>query len=251
MMQRYFIDCAYDGSAYHGWQIQPNGLSVQQTIQQALTVLLKKDIEIVGSGRTDTGVHARQQWAHADMNISAYTKEDFIYKLNCILPQDICVKQILSVIPTAHSRFDAVERTYKYYMHFHKDPFERYYSYFVNRSLDIDKMQSAANELMKFTDFASFCKSNAGSQTTICELRRSEFEVTATGIVFTISANRFLRNMVRAVVGTLIEIGQGRLKPEELTSIIEKKNRSAAGYSVPAHALFLHEVKYSKHIFIN
>jgi len=247
---RYFIDCAYDGSKYNGWQIQPNGIGVQQVIEEALQTIFREPCPITGSGRTDTGVHARQQIAHVDLTIpSGMTLETCAYKLNSILPPDISIQSIRPVKKTAHARFDAIRRTYKYYIRFRKDPFERQYHYFFKGLLDLSAMQKAAGFIKLHEDFSSFCKSHAASKTPFCKIEHSEISVFEDGIIYTIAADRFLRNMVRAITGTLIEIGKGMIKAEEINRIIQEKDRKSAGFSAPAHGLFLYSVAYLPEIY--
>ncbi|MBQ6189331.1 MAG: tRNA pseudouridine(38-40) synthase TruA [Bacteroidaceae bacterium] len=252
-MSRYFIELSYDGTNYHGWQVQPNGVSVQETLQQALSTLLRQDIEVVGAGRTDAGVHASMMVAHFDFSGSVELDAmQLVYKLNKLLPHDIAIRCVYQVPDDMHARFSATSRTYHYYIHTRKSPFLRHYSWLVTFPLDFEKMNEAANRLLDFEDFTSFSKVNTDTKTNICHITEAQWkEITPLegqgggAWCFTITANRFLRNMVRAIVGTLIEVGRGRMTVDEFCQVIEQKNRCSAGESVPGHALFLTEVKYS------
>lgn len=241
---RYFITLSFDGARYHGWQIQPNGNSVQAEIEKALTVLLRETITIVGAGRTDAGVHARKMVAHFNYNKNIDCQQ-LTYKLNRFLPYDISVKDIQQVSEDMHARFSAKIRTYRYYIHFEKDPFVRLYSCPIHYGLDFDLMNKAASILLKYNDFGAFCKSNSDVKTTLCIIKSASWsQISSNSWVFEISANRFLRNMVRAIVGTLIEVGRHRMTIEKFRSVIEGKSRSAAGESMPGHALFLEDIEY-------
>lgn len=251
-MMRYFITLSYDGSAYHGWQIQPNGTSVQETLQQALSTLLRTSIEVVGAGRTDAGVHATMMVAHFDFP----TSEDEVcavpldyaqltYKLNKILPPDIAVQQVRPVADDMHARFSATLRTYHYFVHLRKNPFRRRYSWQLYGDIDFQRMNEAASTLLEYRDFTSFSKVNTDTKTNECIITEAHWDELEPGVWrFTISANRFLRNMVRAIVGTLIEVGRGKLSIEDFRQVIEQKDRCSAGESVPGNALFLVDIKY-------
>lgn len=240
---RYFITLSYDGTAYHGWQIQPHCISVQEELHKALSTLLRQPMEVVGAGRTDTGVHARKMVAHFD-----YGELDcpqLVYKLNKILPKDIAVQQVEQVADDMHARFSAKSRTYNYFVHLSKDPFRRAYSWQVYGEPDFDLMNRAAEVLMEYRDFTSFSKLNTDTKTNDCTITEAHWDRVGDGQWrFTISANRFLRNMVRAIVGTLLEVGRGRMTIEQLRQVIEAKDRCRAGDSVPGNALFLVEVEY-------
>lgn len=257
-MIRCFITLSYDGTRYHGWQIQPNGDSIQQRLQEALSTLLRQPIEVVGAGRTDTGVHARMMVAHFtisqfdDLTISQF--DNLAYKLNKLLPQDIAVQDIRQVPDDMHARFSATSRTYHYFIHTRKDPFLQAYSWYVPYKLDFEKMNEAAKVLLEYKDFTSFSKVNTDTKTNLCDITEaywSPIEI-ANGTSlnskclwrFTITANRFLRNMVRAIVGTLVEVGRGRITIDDMRRIIEAKDRCQAGESVPAKGLFLVDIKY-------
>ena len=241
---RRFIQLSYDGAAYHGWQKQPNAKSVQQTLQEALSTLLQTDIEVVGAGRTDAGVSARMMVAHFETS-KACDNEQLVYKLNKLLPHDIAVQRIWEVPDEMHARFSATSRTYHYYIHTRKDPFVRQYSWLVTFPLDFARMNEAASRLPDFEDFTSFSKVNTDTKTNLCNVTEARWtQVGENTWRFTITANRFLRNMVRAIVGTLIEVGRGRMTVDEFCQVIEQKNRCSAGDSVPGHALFLVDVSY-------
>ncbi len=243
-MQRYFIYLSYDGTRYHGWQIQPNGISVQEEIQKALSTLLRTDMEIVGAGRTDAGVHARLMVAHFDTD-NAIDCTNLTYKLNRLLPKDISVSKVVPVAEDMHARFSAVRRTYHYYIHLHKNPFRRHYSCELHYNLDFSLMNRAAAMLMEYDDFAAFCKVHTDVKTTICKVCEARWIDDGDGCWhFVISADRFLRNMVRAVVGTLIDVGRHKITLQQFHNIVEGKNRSNAGESMPGNALFLEDVQY-------
>ena len=244
-MSRYFVTFQYDGAAYHGWQVQPNGHSVQAELQRALAVLLREPLEVVGAGRTDAGVHASCMVAHFDTE-AALDCAQTAYRLNRILPRDIAVLSLRKVDDDLHARFSAVSRTYHYYIHTRKDPFIDRYSCLLHYDLDFDKMNEAGRILTTYHDFAAFCKSHTDVKTTLCEVTEARWDrLDDHRYRFTISANRFLRNMVRAVVGTLVDVGRGRISLEDFRTIIESGQRTMAGESMPAHALFLHDIKYS------
>ncbi len=242
-MSRYFITFSYDGTAYHGWQIQPHSISVQEELQKALSTLLRQSIEVVGAGRTDTGVHARKMVAHFDFG--QLDCDQLVYKLNKMLPKDIAVHKVEQVADDMHARFSAKSRTYHYFLHLSKDPFLRAYSWQMYGNLDFDLMNKAAMVLMEYRDFTSFSKVNTDTKTNDCTITEAHWDrVGDNQWRFTITANRFLRNMVRAIVGTLVEVGRGRRTIEQLRHVIEAKDRCRAGDSVPGNALFLVEVLY-------
>lgn len=241
---RYFITFSYDGTAYHGWQIQPHSVSVQEELQKALSTLLRKPMEVVGAGRTDTGVHARKMIAHFDSDEELECSQ-LVYKLNKLLPRDIAVQQVERVEEDMHARFSAKSRTYHYYVHLDKDPFLRSYSWQVYGNPDFELMNQAAVVLMEYTDFTSFSKVNTDTKTNDCTITEAHWDRVGEGQWrFTITANRFLRNMVRAIVGTLMEVGRGRMTIEQLRNVVDAKDRCRAGDSVPGNALFLVDVKY-------
>jgi len=245
-MNRYFIRMAYDGTNYCGWQIQPNGSTVQQVLENALTTILHANISVVGAGRTDAGVHARNFFAHFDIErfFSIEECNQFVYKLNRFLPADITIYEIYSVSIDLHARFSAKIRTYKYYISHNRDPFMRNFAWYRFGKFDIEAMNIAANELLQITDFTSFSKLHSQTKTNNCHLFMAKWEQTSSGLVFTISADRFLRNMVRAVVGTLTNVGLGKISQKEFLQIVYSKNRCNAGESVPACGLFLDDIVY-------
>ena len=236
---------SYDGTRYHGWQIQPNGVSVQEKLQEALSTLLREPIVVTGAGRTDAGVHARMMVAHFDWEGAVIDGQQLAYKLNRLLPYDIAVSKVEPVSEEMHARFSAKSRMYRYYIHTVKDPFHRTYSCEIHYPLDFAKMNEAAKILTTYEDFGAFCKSGADVKTTFCDVTKAEWVQTSpTSWYFEIRANRFLRNMVRAVVGTLIEVGRGRLSIDDFKKVIEGKQRSDAGESMPGNALFLEVIVY-------
>ena len=242
---RFFITLSYDGTRYHGWQVQPNGPSVQEKLQWALSTILRQDIQVTGAGRTDAGVHARMMVAHFDVESMDFELQDLTYKLNRLLPQDIAIQKMEPVSDEMHARFSATSRTYHYYIHTVKDPFLRAYSCELHYPLDFLLMNEAAAILMTYEDFGAFCKAHADVKTTLCHITAAQWHQTSpSSWYFKITANRFLRNMVRAVVGTLIDVGRGRLSLDDFRKVVEGKRRTEAGESMPANALFLEEVKY-------
>ncbi len=241
---RYFIHLAYDGTRYHGWQIQPNGISVEGEIELRLSTLLRQPIDIVGAGRTDAGVHARHMVAHFDFEDGCDTKQ-LCYRLNRMMPPDICIYKIEKVADDLHARFSATSRTYHYYISTKRNPFNRQYTWLCHYDLDFELMNQAAEILMEYKDFASFCKSHTDVKTTLCNIIEAKWIKDDEGCYyFRIKANRFLRNMVRAVVGTLVEIGRHRLSLDDFRNVIEGKKRTMAGESMPANALFLEKIEY-------
>ena len=241
---RYFIWFSYDGERYHGWQVQPNGVTVQSELERCLSLLLRETICVTGAGRTDAGVHARTMAAHFDTNAD-FEPDTLAMKLNGLLPYDISVSRIEQVAPDMHARFSARARTYHYYIHTHKNPFARRYSQEMHYRLDFNKMNEAGRILTEYEDFGAFCKAGSDVKTTICHVTHAQWhQLSDTEWYFEITANRFLRNMVRAVVGTLIDVGRHRVSFEEFKVIVETKTRTAAGESMPGHALFLEEVLY-------
>jgi tRNA pseudouridine38-40 synthase len=246
--QRYFIELSYNGTNYHGWQIQPNANTVQEELNKALATILREPVETLGCGRTDTGVHATEFFVHFDsqaLGSGHQSLDKVIGSLNSILPNDIAVKRIILVDADARSRFDATLRSYEYHIHFEKNPFKLNRSWELRDKPDIALMNAAAKIIMEYTDFSCFSKSKTQTFTNNCKIARAEWVETEEGLVFHISADRFLRNMVRAIVGTLILIGRKEMEPEGIREIIESKNRSNAGTSVPACGLYLTEVKYT------
>ncbi len=240
---RYFIEFAYKGTNYHGWQIQPEAISVQEVLTKATNLILKDSFELVGAGRTDAGVHASQMYAHFDTEVD-FNSEDAVRKINSYLPEDIAVFRIFPVSADAHTRFDATARTYEYHIHLKKNVFSKDLSWYHFRKLNIDKMNEAAKILLEYEDFECFSKTHTDVFTFNCTITEAHWQLSNDNLVFTISANRFLRNMVRAIVGTLINIGLEKIEVQEMRTIIESKNRGKAGFSVPAHGLYLTKVSY-------
>jgi len=243
---RYFIEFSFNGTNYHGWQKQLNANTVQEELAKCLSVLLKEEVELMGAGRTDSGVHAHQMFAHFDTN-TILDSDKIVTKLNSFLPNDIMVADLFPVKEDAHARFTAISRTYKYYVSPQKDIFNNNL-HLVFKPLDIDKMNAACNYLIGDQNFTSFSKVNTDTFTNNCDITKAVWEKEGDTFVFTISSNRFLRNMVRSIVGTLLDVGTGKIEAEEIKTIIEKRDRCAAGTSVPAKALFLTEIKYPKDI---
>ena len=248
---RYFLRLAYNGTPFHGWQRQPNASSVQETLEEALKIIIQKVTPLTGAGRTDTGVHAREMYAHFDVDFPIENKEKFLLSLNRMTGRDITIYDLLPVVDDAHARFDATGRTYRYYIRQREDPFTYGFSHFVKAPLDIEKMNRAAARLLDVSDFTSFAKLHSDTKTNICDVREAYWEIEETTgmVVFTISADRFLRNMVRAVVGTLMMVGLGKITLEEFDDIIKSKNRSNAGNSMPPQALFLERIDYPETIY--
>jgi tRNA pseudouridine38-40 synthase len=246
--QRYFIELSYNGTDYHGWQVQPNAVTVQKCLDKALSTYFRQPIITLGCGRTDAGVHATQFYAHFDVvQESELRPLNFgrsVTSLNSLLPYQISVKRIFEVESTAHARFGATERAYHYHIHFHKDPFKLDRSWLYKGDLDVVAMNEAAEILLKHTDFSCFSKSNTQTFTNNCKITEAHFQVKDESLLFTIRADRFLRNMVRAIVGTLVRIGKNEINLEQFKEIIESKNRSNAGQSVPACGLYLVSVVY-------
>lgn len=246
---RYFLKLSYYGKEYFGWQIQPKQLTLQEVIEEKLSIMLRRPIKIFGAGRTDSGVHAFNMYAHFDFEDNL--PEDFIYKLNAFLPKDIVIHKIFPVKNDAHARFDAIERTYHYFIQIGKNPFNFETSWQIKSDLNVELMNFAAQKLLGIQDFSSFAKLHTDVKTHICEVKYAKWEKTHEVLKFTITADRFLRNMVRSIVGTLVEVGKGKLNLKEFEQIIEQKDRSFAAGSAPAQGLFLAEVKYPKSIFLN
>jgi len=250
--QRYFIELAYNGTAYHGWQTQPNAITVQECLDKALSIYFRQPIASLGCGRTDAGVHAKEFYAHFDLELPGAGEdaercpnpENAVTGVNSLLPYDISVKRMFKVANDAHARFDATERAYQYHMHFHKDPFKLDRSWLYKGALDVAVMNEAAKILLVHTDFSCFSKSNTQTFTNNCKVTEARFQSVDDGLVFTIKADRFLRNMVRAIVGTLVRAGKNEISPDQLREIIESKDRSNAGQSVPACGLYLTSVIY-------
>lgn len=250
MKFRYFIQLNYKGTNYHGWQIQPNAITVQEVLKNTFSTILKEDIEITGAGRTDTGVHASFFIAHFNsLRPDLQNDEKLLFKINGFLPKDIAVQKLYQVTNDAHARFDAISRTYHYYIHQEKDPFLLESSYFSTQKLDVDLMNKACKLLQSYTDFTSFSKLHTDVKTNNCKITQAFWTQENHKLKFTITADRFLRNMVRAIVGTLIDIGKKKISLEDFIIIIKSKNRSDAGVSVPAHGLYLENITYTDTIF--
>ena len=241
---RYFIEISYKGTHYHGWQIQPDAISIQEVLTKAVSTILQEEIEIVGAGRTDAGVHASQMFAHFDSDTAL--DNSYIYKFNAILPNDIVIHDCFEVSKDLHARFDAIERSYEYRMFLGRNPFLLETTHQLHQQvLDVEQMNEAAKTLLNYSDFECFSKVKTDVKTFLCDVSRAEWILDGEYLTFHISANRFLRNMVRAVVGTLLEVGLGKMSIEEFKGVIESKKRSNAGVSVPAKGLFLTKVKYN------
>lgn len=252
-MSRYFVELSYDGAAYCGWQRQPDAPTVQQTLEQALSTLLRCPTEVVGAGRTDTGVNASYYVAHFDVEKGVDDCAQLVYKLNLILPHDVAVKAVRAVRADAHARFDAVEREYTYYLSQRKNPFRRHSAWQYYVPLDMGRMNEAAAKLLEYDDFTSFAKLNSNNKTNICrvvkaEWRRAEWDDDL--LIFRIRADRFLRNMIRAIVGTLVDVGRGRYTVEDFERILLSRDLSLSSAGAPAVGLFLSDVEYSEDIYL-
>lgn len=248
---RYFIELSYKGTNYHGWQLQPDSISVQELINKAFSTVFKRKIDVVGAGRTDSGVHAEQLFAHVDLNEEIDTKE-INYKINSLLPNDIVILNIEKTVDDAHARFLATSRSYEYRIFLGRNPFLIDTTWQLNnKKLNIVKMNEAAQILLTYTNFKCFCRSNSNVYTYECDVRKAEWVLTNKMLIFHITADRFLRNMVRAIVGTLLDVGTGKVSIEEFKQILESKDRCKAGTSAPAQGLFLTQVTYPKTIFIH
>lgn len=240
---RYFIEFSYNGKNYFGYQIQPKDISVQEELEKALSTILREQIKTTGAGRTDTGVHAKKMFAHFETEQDL--NDQLTYKMNSFLPSDISIKRIFPVKNDFHARFDATFRTYEYYISLEKNPFTEDSAWQLwKRNIDLNKMNEACKILFEYEDFTSFAKLHTDNKTNLCKMYKAEWQQIGSELKFTISANRFLRNMVRAIVGTMVEVGSGKIQPEDLRKVIENKNRNSAGTSAPAHGLFLVDVGY-------
>lgn len=248
---RYFVRLAYDGTLFHGWQRQPNAITVQQTLEEAMLMMLRSSILLTGAGRTDTGVHADQFFAHFDFNgpLTKAEREKLVFRLNSYLGGEIALFEIFPVKADAHARFSAVSRTYRYCIARTPNPFRRDYAHFKYGEIDHALMNEGAAMIMGCSDFTSFSKVDTDTLTNICSVSHARWELEGPELVFTITADRFLRNMVRAIVGTLLQLGTGNISLSDLKLIIESKNRSKAGDSAPAKGLTLHRIVYPKEIF--
>ena len=250
---RYFIELSYDGAAYCGWQRQPDAPTVQQTLEQGLSTLLREPIEVVGAGRTDTGVNASYYVAHFDCEKGVDNCAQLVYKLNLILPHDVAIKSVRKVKEEAHARFDAIEREYTYYISQRKNPFRRYSAWQYYVPLDMERMNEAAAKLLEYDDFTSFAKLNSNNKTSICHVVRAEWrraDSDADLLIFTIRADRFLRNMIRAIVGTLVDVGRGRYTVEDFERILHSRDLSLSSAGAPAVGLFLSDVKYGEEVYV-
>jgi len=248
--KRYFLYFSYKGTAYHGWQIQPNGISVQEVLTKALSTILRTNTELTGAGRTDTGVHACMMVAHFDLEYDLPVVFDLVAKLNSFLPKDIAVHKIVEVQPDAHARFDAISRKYEYHVVLQKSVFKNELAARISDKLNFEDMNMAAATLNEHHDFTSFSKLHTDVKTNNCRIMLAEWTQKEDEWIFTIQADRFLRNMVRAIVGTLFEVGRGRMTIDEFNAVIEAKNRCKAGVSVPAQGLYLIDIQYPDRIFI-
>ena len=252
-MARYFLKLSYNGSHFNGWQVQDNTVNtVQQVLQEKMSLLLKEEIELVGCGRTDAGVHAKNYIAHFDSNAKDLiaNKSHWIYKFNTILPPEVSIQNIIEVDEEAHARFDAVSRTYYYFLHQHKNPFIERFSYYVYGDVDFELMNKAALILLDYQDFTSFSKLHTQTKTNNCKITKAVWQkVGKNEWRFTIRADRFLRGMVRAIVGTLLQVGRNKITLDDFKKIIEAKDRSKAGNNAPANALFLTAIEYPKQVY--
>ncbi|MCX7955329.1 MAG: tRNA pseudouridine(38-40) synthase TruA [Bacteroidales bacterium] len=246
---RYFLDISFDGTNYYGWQIQKNQISVQEVLNEKISLLLRETINLVGCGRTDTGVHARQFFAHFDVN-NEIDKINFKKKINSFLPEDISVNNIYSVVPNAHARYSAIMRTYRYYISLLKDPFIRKYSFYYRYNVNIELLKIGSSIIKNTKDFTAFTKTQGGQKHCLCEIYECTWTQKNNVLIFTITANRFTRNMVRSIVGTLLEFQRGKFDADYLKKIIDSKDRKMASHSVPPYGLFLEEVKYPTDIFL-
>jgi len=247
---RYFLVISYCGTKYHGWQRQPNSLSIQETLEEAISIVLKQKIFLVAAGRTDAGVHALNMYAHFDANINGEIESKLVSLLNSFLDHTITIKKIIKVVENAHARFDAISRTYEYKISFCKDPFkhERYLE--LRNEINFKKIKAASKSLLFHNDFKSFSKTRTDVKNYLCTISKVDWKLKNDRAVFTITANRFLRNMVRAIVGTLIEVGKNKISVDDFNNIMIQRDRTKAGFSVPACGLYLVNVKYPKHIFL-
>lgn len=248
---RYFLEISFNGAAYHGWQIQPNAISVQEVLQNHLSILLRKRTVVAAAGRTDTGVHANQMFVHLDVEKEIEDSAHIMYRLNSFLPDDIAVHQLIRVPDTAHARFNALSREYHYLISLRKNPFMQDYAWDIRfTKLDVEAMNFAATKLLNHTNYKCFSRSNAGVRTYKCSIAKATWTREGDILRFEVLANRFLRNMVRAMVGTLVEVGKGRCSQDEFEAILHSNNRCKAGVSAPAHGLYLNRIAYPKEIII-
>ncbi len=248
-MIRYFVELAYDGTSYHGWQIQQNAHTVQAELEKVFSLIFSQKLKITGAGRTDTGVHAEHFVAHFELQNPIENIEKYIFKLNRFLPEDIVIYKIYKVNENAHSRFSATKRRYRYRIVRHKSPFKNKYSHHVFGNLNVELMQEAADILLQYDDFTSFSRLHSNTNNNICQIFSAEFHQQNDMLYFEIEANRFLRNMVRAIMGTLLDVGQNKIQVQDIHSIIKAKNRSIAGASAPAKGLSLIKIEYPNDIY--
>jgi len=244
-MPRYFIEVSYKGTNYSGFQIQENANSIQAEIEKALKIFFKKDFELTGSSRTDAGVHALQNFFHVDIDEQLNFENDFQYNLNALLPRDIVIKKIFPVKDNAHCRFDAVSREYKYFIYQQKDPFLQDTAFYYPYKLDIEKLNDAARQIMRYDDFTSFSKRNTQVKNFLCRIEKSEWHIERDLVVYNVIANRFLRGMVKGLVGTMLRVGTGKISLKQFSQIIEGKNAAKADFTPPSHGLFLISVSYN------
>lgn len=247
-MPRYFIQLSFKGTRYHGWQIQPGSVSVQEVLENALSTILREKTSVTGAGRTDTGVHASFYVLHFDTRSEVSDSRKLVYRLNSFLPSDIAIQDMWKVTGDAHARFSAISRTYKYFITLEKDPFVAETAYYLRVKPDVSKMNEAAKILMEYTDFTSFSRLHTDVKTNLCKIFLAEWVLQNNQLVFTVTADRFLRNMVRAIVGTLLDVGKGKVSTGDFRTVIEARNRGAAGASAPAHGLFLTHVEYPREL---
>lgn len=249
-MPRYFIEVSYKGTSYSGFQIQQNANSIQAEIEKALKIFFKSNFELTGSSRTDAGVHAFQNFFHFDMDEPLNFEKDFQYNLNALLPRDIVIKNILPVKDDAHCRFDAVSREYKYFICREKDPFLQETAFYYPYKIDIDKLNAAAKQILRYEDFSSFSKRNTQVNNFICKIEKSEWFINDNTLVYNVVANRFLRGMVKGLVGTMLSVGKNKISINTFSKIIENKDLSKVNFSPPSHGLFLIAVDYKENIFL-
>lgn len=251
-MPRYFAHLAFDGTHYHGWQSQDNAHSIQAEVEKCLSFKLNSPVRLTGCGRTDTGVHARNYYAHFDLDhdLDVREKPALIRAVNHFLPPDIVLFDLKAVQAHSNARFDALSRTYRYYVSTVKQPFGRHYAWYVFGALDVELMQQCAYFLLSVDDFTSFSKLHSSAKTNICRVSKAQWDSTADGLMFTITANRFLRNMVRAIVGTMLEVGRGRRSFRQFVETVDARNRGMAGFSAPANGLFLEEIVYPESLWL-
>ena len=246
---RYFLVIKYCGLKYHGWQRQPNSISVQETVEDAISTILRQKISVIGAGRTDAGVHAIKMYPHFDANFNEEIESKLLSLLNSFLDYSISIKKIFKVIDNAHARFDAISRTYKYKISFFKDPFRNGRYFELRDEINFKNIKIASESLLSYNDFKSFSKTKSNVKNYLCDISKAEWKLKNDRAIFTITANRFLRNMVRAIIGTLLEVGKNKISVDEFNDIIIQKDRKKAGFSVPACGLYLVNVEYPKHIF--